>query len=170
MKRNFIPFLLTLFLSPTIIFSQIGPGGIGNSSDNLVWLDANRLSLPDNSAISSWTDFSGNNNHAIQASSSRQPLFKTSLINGISAVDFDGSNDFLQFSSHITTDQTSVFTVHQSQSTAINGVLTLQKHFIYSISNAVGVSYTSPNKYYTFPFSQNDPTIFQFHTDNWSRV
>lgn len=148
-----------------VSLAQTGPGGVGNASDNIVWLDAARLGLANNTAVSSWTDLSGNNNHAIQATGAQQPIFKTGQINGVPAVDFDGTNDFLQFTNHVTTDAISAFTIHQSQSTAINGILSLEKHMLFSSGGSIANIYESPTNYYSFPFNQNDPTIFHFHTN-----
>lgn len=60
-----------------------------------LWLDAGSLSLSDSDPVSSWTDLSGNTNHAVQASGGLQPTFKTGIINGRPIVRFDGSNDIL---------------------------------------------------------------------------
>lgn len=158
-------FVLTNLLT-LVAFTQTGPGGIGNSSDNIVWLDAARLGLSNNTPVSSWTDFSGNNNHAAQAIGAQQPIFKTNQLNGVSAVDFDGTDDFLQFTNHITTGAISAYTIHQSQSTAINGVMTLEKHMVYTSGGFIANAYDSPRQYYSFSFNQNDPTIFQFHTSS----
>ncbi len=157
-----------LFLLTQIIvlgsFAQTGPGGVGNASDNIVWLDAARLGLADNTAVSSWTDFSGNNNHATQATGSQQPLYKTAQINGVPAIDFDGTNDYLQFTNHITTGSVSAYTVHQSQSLDINGILNIEKHMLYSGGNFISNAYDSPREYYSSFFNLDDPTVFQFHT------
>lgn len=163
MKKNL--FFLAQVIA-LVSLAQTGPGGVGNASDNIVWLDAARLGLANNTAVSSWTDFSGNNNHATQATGSQQPLYKTAQVNGVPAIDFDGTNDYLQFTNHVTTSAISAYTVHKSQSTAINGVLTLEKHMIYSTGGFIANAYDSPRQYYSFTFNQNDPTIFQFHTNS----
>lgn len=147
-----------------VSLAQTGPGGVGNASDNIVWLDAARLGLANNTAVSSWTDLSGNNNHAAQATGAQQPIFKTGQINGVPAVDFDGVNDFLQFTNHVTTDAISAYTVHKSQSTNINGLFALENHLLYSGDGFIGNIYKFPTTFYTTGFNLNDPSAFQFHT------
>lgn len=81
---------LTLALATCSVFAQTGPGGVGNSSNNVIWLDASRLSLNNGDPVSSWTDFSGNGNHFTQATVSRQPVFVTSAVNALPSIYFNG--------------------------------------------------------------------------------
>lgn len=63
-----------------------------------LWLDAadaGTLTL-ESGAVSQWNDKSGNSRHVVQSNSARQPLFQAAGFNGLPAVDFDGSNDFLK--------------------------------------------------------------------------
>ncbi len=92
--KNFIYTLL--FLS--ICFSsngQSGPGGVGNTSTNPLWLDALFISNLDGENVDVFPDISGNNNHLGQISSVKQPIYKTSIVNGMPVVRFDGVNDDL---------------------------------------------------------------------------
>lgn len=61
------------------------------------WYDASddTTIVSSGGAISQWNDKSGNSLHLAQASSSKQPTLEASVINGSSAVNFDGSNDEL---------------------------------------------------------------------------
>lgn len=93
--KNILTLSLTL-ISLTII-AQTGPGGVGNSTDNAIWLDASRLSLNNGDPVSSWTDFSGNGNHFTQADPLRQPTFVTSAINGYPTIDL--FQDYLELGS-----------------------------------------------------------------------
>lgn len=62
-----------------------------------VWLAADRLTgLADGAAVASWTDMSGNGNHAVQATGANQPIYKTGIVQGRPVVRFDGANDFLK--------------------------------------------------------------------------
>src|SRR3990167_214787 len=69
-----------------------------------LWLSAdnvdgsNNSTLSDGNAVATWTDLSGNGNHATQATGANQPLFKTGIVNGKPVVRFDGSNDYLSLS------------------------------------------------------------------------
>ena len=59
-----------------------------------VWLKADAITgKSDGDAMSSWTDSSGNGNHAVQATGANQPLYKTGIVNGKPAVLFDDTND-----------------------------------------------------------------------------
>lgn len=89
---SFCIFLLFAYFQNS--FSQTGPGGVGNSATNSLWLRANDLSLSNGAAVTSWSDFSGNNNHATQSNASYQGTFQTNQINGLPAVRFDGIDDF----------------------------------------------------------------------------
>lgn len=59
-----------------------------------IWLDVNQLTgLNDDDACGSWTDLSGNNRHATQATTSKKPLYKTAVQNGKPVLRFDSSDD-----------------------------------------------------------------------------
>lgn len=51
------------------------------------------LVTTDGAAVARWEDQSGNGNHLTQATGTKQPLLKTSLLNGLPIIRFDGSND-----------------------------------------------------------------------------
>lgn len=57
----------------------------------LVWLKADALSLNDGDAVSSWTDSSGNGTHATQGTALLRPVFKTSILNSLPILRFNGS-------------------------------------------------------------------------------
>ncbi len=90
--KNFF-FFITIFSVSTLIFAQTGPGGVGNSSNNVIWLDGNVLSYSTVPYISTWPDQSGNGNDFIQGTSSKQPR-RTSYY-GFDGVSFDGG-DFVR--------------------------------------------------------------------------
>jgi len=83
-------------LTTQIALAQTGPGGVGNSTTNELWLKADDLSgMADGTQISSWSDQSGNSHHATQATSSYQPTVQLNEINGLPVVQLDGSDDNL---------------------------------------------------------------------------
>lgn len=97
MKKYYI-IIISVICFNVYICQNDGPGGVGNSSTLQTWLDASTISLSDGSAISTWSDVSGNNNDFTQASASIQPIFSlSSSINSKPAVAF--SSDHLISSS-----------------------------------------------------------------------
>lgn len=69
-----------------------GPGGVGDNSNNIIWLDASSIVGVDNDPVASWADVSGNANDFSQSSASRQPKYFSSIINGKPVVRFDGTD------------------------------------------------------------------------------
>jgi hypothetical protein len=74
------------------------------------WLKADALSLADNDPVSSWTDSSGNALHATNTGSAR-PTFKTSIVNSLPIVRFDGADDLLVLGDHSSLTEAEVFIV-----------------------------------------------------------
>ena len=74
-----------------------GGGGIPVTGYKL-WLDATDSSTitASGSAVSQWSDKSGNASNFTQGTGSSQPLTGTRTINGKNVIDFDGTNDFLK--------------------------------------------------------------------------
>ncbi|MCB9448709.1 MAG: hypothetical protein H6585_10230 [Flavobacteriales bacterium] len=73
-------------------FAQTGPGGVGDATNNKLWLKADYLSQGDGTAVTSWTDASGNGFDFAQATGSKQPTYKTNILNGQPVVRFDGGD------------------------------------------------------------------------------
>ncbi|MDQ3190825.1 MAG: T9SS type A sorting domain-containing protein [Bacteroidota bacterium] len=88
-----IKYILSILLFSIAIpsFSQTGPGGVGNSTDNKLWLDANRLGLANGARVYTWTDFSGNGYSASQNNYLRTPNYTTNAVNGRAALNFSGN-------------------------------------------------------------------------------
>ena len=62
-----------------------------------LWLDASQIAgLNDGDAVATWSDLSGNALDATQSTASRRPTYQTSEINSRPAVQFDGTDDFLE--------------------------------------------------------------------------
>lgn len=76
----------------------------------LVWLKADSLSLSDGDPVSTWSDSSGNGNDATSSSTAR-PTYKTNILNGLPILRFDGSNDYIQGSSVISSTTLTAFVV-----------------------------------------------------------
>lgn len=74
-----------------------GSGSVLPTANMLMRFKADDISGANGSAVSSWSESSGNNlPAATQATSTYQPTLVTNAINGHKAVNFDGVNDFLQ--------------------------------------------------------------------------
>lgn len=64
-----------------------------------LWLKADAIAgLSDGDPVGTWSDSSGQGNHATQATAAKKPTYKTNIINGLPAVRFDGVDDYLQAS------------------------------------------------------------------------
>jgi len=63
-----------------------------------VWYDASDTgSITESSgSVSQWNDLSGNGYHLAQATATNQPTTGTRTLNGLNALDFDGTNDYMR--------------------------------------------------------------------------
>ncbi|ALJ05012.1 hypothetical protein APS56_07690 [Pseudalgibacter alginicilyticus] len=96
MKSNQYLLTLSVLLLFNIIYSQTGPGGVGNNTSNGLWLTADNLPLTNNDFVDTWFDASGNNNHAF-AITDEQPIYlATSSLNNMPCIRMDGYNDQLE--------------------------------------------------------------------------
>lgn len=77
------------------MLGNTGPGGVGNSTNNKLWLRANDLSLANGAAVASWSDVSGNSLTASNPTAGERPTFVTASANGFPSLSFDGTTDNL---------------------------------------------------------------------------
>jgi hypothetical protein len=116
------PFFLFLFITVchTTSTAQTGPGGVGNSSNNVLWLDANYLVFTDTGRtkalntnnIQQWNDRSGNGKHAIQTNTANKPNYRTNSLNGLPTVRYIAANADRLTSTNVSTgNQASVWMV-----------------------------------------------------------
>ncbi|HEY9083428.1 MAG TPA: T9SS type A sorting domain-containing protein [Vicingaceae bacterium] len=87
-------FTLLLFVSSLALIAQTGPGGVGNTTNNIVWLDAAQIQQANGTPVATWPDKSGNGNSFTQGTASRQPTFVANGVNAEPIVDFN--YDFLE--------------------------------------------------------------------------
>lgn len=128
-----------------------GPGGVGDASNNQLWLRADDLSLTDGAAVTSWADISGN---GLTASSSgvaaEEPTFNTNDVNGFPSISFDGG-DFLDLGNVATlnftpgTDSWSFFIVYNvtgatPQGTFFSKATQATRQYQYTIDDNAGTS------------------------------
>jgi hypothetical protein len=71
------------------VHAQTGPGGVGTSTTNFLWLSAEHDVTVPSVGVSRWGDRSGNGNHALQGTTNRQPLLTPGSFNGYPAITFD---------------------------------------------------------------------------------
>lgn len=88
------------FLSVLGLNAQTGPGGVGNSTSNRLWLkadenvynDAGTTLAADGDLVRQWNDRSGNGNNASQGTAGNRPTYKTNVINSKPALRFGGDH------------------------------------------------------------------------------
>lgn len=99
------------------ISGNTGPGGVGNSLENVLWLmaTAGTSTTTNGVAVSAWNDQSGNSNNAMQSVAAQRPLFQSSVINGQPTLLFDNAaspnNDELVVSDNSNLDNTNGLTL-----------------------------------------------------------
>ncbi len=108
-----ILFSLILLHFGIVLFAQTGPGGVGSTSSNILWLKANEITGVSNGAdLLTWTDASGNANTLTAPSSTFSPTYQTSVINGLPVVRFSKANGRIRrtsFTDFPTTDITVIY-------------------------------------------------------------
>nr|BDD44693.1 hypothetical protein 23 [Legionellales bacterium] len=82
-----------------------------------LWLDgAHDATITDSGgSVSQWDDKSGNSNNMSQGTGAEQPVTNSETINGKNAILFDGTDDYMNFTSDIGLDDTMVFMVFNSK-------------------------------------------------------
>jgi hypothetical protein len=83
----------------TTINGNTGPAGVGNLSNNRLWLMADRGAFSDNgvtaavnlATVQRWNDQSGNNNNALQNTAGNRPIYRTGQDNNLPAIEFTGN-------------------------------------------------------------------------------
>lgn len=111
MKKKFLYLSSCVLFTCVLAVAQTGPGGVGSTSSNGVWLKADDISQTSGTALSSWGDVSGNNNDADQTDPDFQPdYFSTSSLNSMPVVRLDGTDDRLLIADDAILDGTSGIT------------------------------------------------------------
>ncbi len=109
-----------LFVSTSIVNAQTGPGGVGDATNNVLWLDANHMVFSDagvtpatnNANVRQWNDKSGNGKNAVQATVGNRPNYIENAINGYPAIRYTkANNDRLVSSGVSNTNRASVWFV-----------------------------------------------------------
>lgn len=150
-------------------YAQSGPGGVGNSSSNVLWLKSEDLSsLVDGDNINLWQDASGNGNDVSQPTTSFTPIYKTGILNGFSAVRFEKTNGRLRKTGFSSFPTSAITTIYVNKTTESNdGVLSYassahNNDFLLFSSNNLGL-YRGSSSYSSIGFDDNN-----FHITNAS--
>ncbi|MCB0763964.1 MAG: hypothetical protein KDB84_04605 [Flavobacteriales bacterium] len=103
-----LPILMAICMAFTAK-AQTGPGGVGSSAQNVLWLDANSGVTHLLGLVTQWNDRSGNANHAYLpgAIPLATPSLQTGSANGYPSLTFDGVVDQLWVLDDNTLDLTS---------------------------------------------------------------
>ena len=100
-----------------------------------------------NATISAWTDYSGYDRSATQATASNQPIKINNAINFNPAFDFDGSSDYLDIAHNLTMTGTNPFTVISVTKRGSLGTSDAILGQQSDATNSGAVFYTTGNKY-----------------------
>ncbi|MCF8380470.1 MAG: gliding motility-associated C-terminal domain-containing protein [Bacteroidales bacterium] len=138
----------------TEISGYKGPGGVGDSISNVLWLKADHGVL-DNSdavagnaiAVKSWLDASGNNNNLLQSIPGSQPVFFNSAINTRPALKFDGFDDKFLVQLGALSAPLTFFAINDFNSSNEQTVLCLGD---VNNDNTLSISRETDNRYFTF--------------------
>ncbi len=111
MKRCSHFILFTLLAS--FAYGQFGPGGVGTTASNGMWLRAGDLSGADGDPVPTWSDFSAYGNNAAQTDPTKRPqFFNTSALNNQPIIRLDGGNDEMAILDNPVLDNTAGITYY----------------------------------------------------------
>ncbi len=160
MKESLGILLIVLIITAKCAFSQSGPAGVGSSVTNVLWLRADKgtSTTTSGNSISYWNDQSGNAINVSQSTAAQRPLFRTNIMNGNPAIEFDnnstaGQNDFLTAPDNILLDSTAgytFFTVTRMKNLDNSSARSiLSKRTTIDIDEAFMLFYYTNNYFYT---------------------
>ncbi|HEY5791804.1 MAG TPA: LamG-like jellyroll fold domain-containing protein, partial [Chthoniobacterales bacterium] len=101
-----------LFTAGTVPADVLG-GGLK------LWLKADAVAQSSGTGVAQWSDQSGNNHHAIQATAAKQPKYQLNVLNGKPVVRFDGIDDQLAVTRVVQDDFTIAVLFKSSQGVGI---------------------------------------------------
>lgn len=125
MKKLNLFLLFAGAISASLSIAQSGPGGVGSSTNNSFWLDANDMNLANGANVTVLSDVSGNGNDFLQSVVNDQPVFTTGAVNGLPVVRFDGVDDNLISNSipALETNNLTWFVVYKKSSLETNALI-----------------------------------------------
>lgn len=101
MYTNGLTFLLFVLCLADRCHAQTGPGGVGNSGSNVLWLMANSAVFSDagttpavnGSNVQQWNDVSGNGLTTSQGTLARRPNYITNVLNALPVLRYSSTNN-----------------------------------------------------------------------------
>ncbi len=138
-----------------------GPGGIGNSKSNGLWLRADAINQENGSAVTNWIDKSYYKNDGAQTDTSKRPkYYSTSDLNSMPVIRFDGINDEIAIADASVLDSSAGLTYY-----AVIRPKNLDKKPRGVLGKRITYSTTS-NYSYTWFFHSNDRLYLDLVTSN----
>lgn len=133
--------------------TEFSPLNFANLS---LWLDgSDRSSMFDattggsvvaaDAAVGRWEDRSGNGRHATQGTFNNRPLLKTGILNGLSGLQFDNTNDSLSTATFTHTVDFTLFVVHRFTSATQGSFARIVEH---GANNGLTIANDGPNNIY----------------------
>lgn len=119
----------------------------------------------DSATVNQWNDQSGNASNIIQSTSGNRPTFKTSILNGLPVLRFDGAGDKLSASISAMSAQTAFIVLRKRSATAGNeGALEWANVSTIFANAAYGAAWQW--------YSANSGNVFSFGGDvqNWTTI
>lgn len=122
-STQMLAFATLILMSISVALAQKSPGGVGNTNGTngqpalALWLDASSLSLANGADVTTWSDLSGHNRHAVQNTTANKPIYVTNMVGGKAGIRFRPSapnrtQTFLSYDgSHLINSPYSLFTV-----------------------------------------------------------
>lgn len=98
--------------SGTRNFTLIDISGI---TDLSLWWNPHYGIVTADSAVSQWTDLSGNNNHGLQANNADRPILQNNVLNGYPILKFDGNTQYLKTLPFTLNSPNSIFLVYHKK-------------------------------------------------------
>ena len=132
-----------------------GPGGVGNDTENDLWLRADKgvLNIGGTEAspgqsVQTWNDQSGNDNHVTQLTIPDQPLLVGNTINGQPMLSFNGTSQHMSGEMGSLSAPITMITVNRFTAAATDAyVMTIGD---LNANQTVSISRETDNNYYAF--------------------
>jgi hypothetical protein len=148
-------FIFSVLIIPITSFSQTGPGGVGDSTINSLWLKADQGTSTNynNDSVTSWQDCSGNGYLMSQSTPGKRPIFIANSFNGYPAIKFSktGTKNHLLYGTAEKTDSTrgiTIFSVVQKNGTGVDARSIISKRTNVNTGNSFMFFFFTGNKLY----------------------